>query len=122
MLIGKIVMALSHFTEKYSERGNEYVLYLGDFDRKSFSLVYMEANKFNKEHYHPNSESTFYFFQGTGKYLLGDKWIEYKPGAFVIVSSGLSHQICPTTDTLFLSTQNPAHRFTDQGWSNTIEK
>lgn len=121
MAIGKVAAALSQFTEKYSARVNEYVLHVGDFRNTSFNFVYMEKDKPNKVHYHPQSESTFFIFQGEGQCLNGDEWLHYKSGDMIVIKSGVKHQISPKSDTLFLSTQNPAHRFTDEGWTNTVE-
>ncbi len=121
MNIGKIALALSQFPELYSARVNEFVMHVGNFGNSSFNLVYMEIDKPNKLHYHPHSTSTFFIFQGEGLCLNGDVWLDYHPGDVIVVQPGVKHQIYPKTNTLFLSTQNPQHHFTDQGWTNTVE-
>jgi len=51
-----------------------------------------------KAHFHKTHDETIYVIKGTGRMLVGDKWIDIKPGTFHFNSMGKVHYTKNTGD------------------------
>jgi len=60
---------------------------------QTVGICHLFAGKENPPHYHPNCEEILYVQQGTGRHLLGDDWVDVRPGSVVRIPIGMKHQL-----------------------------
>jgi oxalate decarboxylase/phosphoglucose isomerase-like protein (cupin superfamily) len=60
---------------------------------QTVGVCHLFAGRSNPLHYHPNCEEILYVERGTGKHLLGDAWVEVRPGSVVRIPPGMKHQL-----------------------------
>jgi quercetin dioxygenase-like cupin family protein len=70
-------------------------------------LVELQPNAIYKPHYHKKSAAIIYIILGTGRFQLGQDFIQYHPGIRVVIHAGILHGFQTKDRTLFLSIQSP---------------
>ena len=67
----------------------------GQIDAKAemtMGLVHFEPNQINTRHVHPNSAEYLHALAGVSEHLIGDRWVELKPGDTLRIPKGVPHQ------------------------------
>lgn len=118
--MGKISDAIGQLEEIRSDKVHEYDMVLGIFDNVGYNLTYMHAGDKNVKHHHETYDATLCFINGSGRVLVGDKYIPYEKGSCFKVPKTVVHQILPDTETLMITLQNPATTFSKDGWGDIV--
>jgi quercetin dioxygenase-like cupin family protein len=58
----------------------------------TMGIVHFEPNQVNTLHVHPNSAEYLHVLSGVSEHLMGDRWVELKPGDTLRIPKGVPHQ------------------------------
>jgi|GEM_PF-4529009 quercetin dioxygenase-like cupin family protein len=74
---------------------------------ENIEFVELQPNALYRPHYHKKSSAVIYIIYGLGRFQLGSRLLDYKPGMRIDIPAGITHGFRTDTSTLFLSIQSP---------------
>jgi mannose-6-phosphate isomerase-like protein (cupin superfamily) len=84
-------------------------------EKLSLAVIYVDPGMSSKPHYHKKTEEIYFFLEGSGRVIVGDREFEVRPGSAVHIPVLKQHHVVnnSTAKLKFISADSPPFDLAD---------